>query len=251
MAHADLVFFQQRAHLFGQRQHAQQVGDMAAALMHGGGQHFLRVAEFVHQALVADGFFQRIEVAALDVFHERQFERQFVLHFANDHGNGIHARHLRGAPAAFTGDNFVFIVRYGAHEDGLHHAVLADGFGEFRKRGRIKIAARLEFTGLERGKRQANFGRGSGGLFFFGRRLWSNRLLFFLHQHLFIHLDLAVAFRHQCGKAFAKPFSFGERFCFALRHKYFLISLLFFVAVFKPQPVLYAWLRVLAILLQV
>ena len=48
--------------------------------------HFLGVAEFVHQALVALGLFQRRQILALDVLDQRDLERFTIRQLTDDDG---------------------------------------------------------------------------------------------------------------------------------------------------------------------
>jgi len=40
--------------------------------------------KFVHEAFKSPGSLDRVQVLALDVFHERHFQCELVGHFAND-----------------------------------------------------------------------------------------------------------------------------------------------------------------------
>ncbi len=57
----------------------QRIGDMAAALADDFRQFVLRIAKFSFQLLIAERFFERIEIGALDVFDDREFERLSVV----------------------------------------------------------------------------------------------------------------------------------------------------------------------------
>jgi hypothetical protein len=61
-----------------QFEQAQQVGNMAAAFADDRRQLLLRVAEFVHQPLIARRFLERVEIRALDVLNQRQLQRLLV-----------------------------------------------------------------------------------------------------------------------------------------------------------------------------
>jgi hypothetical protein len=72
----------------------------------------------------------------------------------------VQSRHLRGAPAAFAGDDFVLarLARrtfvYRAHDDGLHHALRLDGIRQFLQRLRTHVHARLVLAPLQQVDRQ-------------------------------------------------------------------------------------------------
>ena len=54
-----------------------------------------------------------------------------------------------GAVTALACDDFVFVRANRAHDDGLHQALLTDGFGQFVECGFIHVAARLVFARLD------------------------------------------------------------------------------------------------------
>ena len=78
----------------GQREQSQRIGDRRAALAEAPRQIFLREAVLIDQARKAGGFFDRIEVLALQVLDDRDFERIAVVGFAHDRRN----RRLAAAP---------------------------------------------------------------------------------------------------------------------------------------------------------
>ena len=59
-------------------QQAHVVGDRRAILADGGRNRFLRHLEFVGQPPVRLRFFDRIQIFALDVFDQRDFEQMLV-----------------------------------------------------------------------------------------------------------------------------------------------------------------------------
>ena len=59
----------------GQPQQAQRVRDRAAILADPLGQHLLRVPELADQPLVTGRFLERVQILALEVLHQRHFER--------------------------------------------------------------------------------------------------------------------------------------------------------------------------------
>jgi hypothetical protein len=113
-----------------------------------------RGLEFVGEALQRNRFFHGVEVFTLDVFDQRHGDRGLVLDFADDGGNRVDAGELRRTPAAFTGDDFVFVVADGANDDGLHHALGLDGVGQFLQRGGVHVATRLVTAALQEFHRQ-------------------------------------------------------------------------------------------------
>ena len=134
-------------HLLRQMQQPQRVGDMASALADDLGDVFLRVTVFVGEREIAARFLQRIEIAALDVLDDRQFERFGVADVEHDDRNFMQARALRRAPAPLAGDDLVVVGAARPHHDRLDDAALADRVGELRKLGIGKQFARIARIG--------------------------------------------------------------------------------------------------------
>ena len=96
----------------------------------------------IDQLRVALGLLDWVEVFALQIFHERQLERRSVVHVADDDRHLGQAGHLRGAPTAFAGDEFVTALAR-PHDQRLHDAVLADRLGQLVQRVVVESVARL------------------------------------------------------------------------------------------------------------
>src|SRR3954468_14458553 len=104
------------------------VVDVRPALAQDLGQVGVGIAELVHQAPVAGGFLNRIEVRALDILDNGVFERGPVVDLNDDHRHLVQAGHLRRAPAPLAGDDFIRrgLIGHRPHQDRLHDAALAD-----------------------------------------------------------------------------------------------------------------------------
>ncbi len=72
---------------------------------------FLRELKLFRQLRVTVGLFNRIQIFALQIFDEREFQNRAVVRFARDDGNFRQLQKLRRAPAAFAGDQFKKIRR--------------------------------------------------------------------------------------------------------------------------------------------
>ena len=149
-----------------QFQQAQRVGHHGAALADFGGDFLLRELKLLGQLRVAVRFFDGVEIFALEIFDERQFEHRAVVGLADDDGHFRQLQQLRGAPAAFAGNQFKITVAF-AHDERLHDALFADGIGQFAQRFGGKILARLERAGTNAVERHAlhafaRVGRGCG-----------------------------------------------------------------------------------------
>src|SRR4051794_13888407 len=91
-----------------------------------------RIAELVHQAPVAGGFLNGIEVRTLHVLDEGVFERGPIVDLNDDHRHLVHVGHLRRAPAPLAGDDFIHrgLIGHRPHHNRLHDAALADRPGQ-------------------------------------------------------------------------------------------------------------------------
>lgn len=138
----------------GQRNQAQQVGHGHPRLADGIGHLLLGQLELLLQALQGQGFFQRVEVLALDVLDQRHGDGGFVGHFA-DHGrDGVQPGLLGGAPAPLTGDDLVAVVADRADHDRLHDAVQTDRVRQFLERLGVHVPTRLVLAALDQLDRQ-------------------------------------------------------------------------------------------------
>ena len=113
-----------------QFEQAQGIGHHGAALADLGGDFLLRELELLDELRVALGFLDRVEVLALQIFDERQFEHRAVVGLADDDGDFRQAEQLGGAPAAFAGDQFEMAVAF-ADDERLDDALFLDGIGQF------------------------------------------------------------------------------------------------------------------------
>ena len=98
-------------HLRRQLGQPHHVGDMAAALADDLGDVFLAAFELVGQRVIALRLFHRVEVFALDVLDDRDLERVAVADVDRHDRHLVQAGDLRGAPAAFAGDDLEAILR--------------------------------------------------------------------------------------------------------------------------------------------
>ena len=88
----------------GSFEQAHGVGDRHAALAHALRDLILRQAEFFDQLFVGQRLFQRIEVGALHILDQRHFQHLLRRDVLDDDRHGFQPGQLRGAPAAFAGD---------------------------------------------------------------------------------------------------------------------------------------------------
>ena len=130
---------------------------MAAALAYHARHRILRPSEAIHQNAVRLGLFQRIQVRALDVLDDRDFEHLDVVHLVDHDRHLGQARRLRRAPAAFASDNLpdAVLARLGPHQDRLQHPLVADRGGQFLQILLAEGLARLVRIGLQAFDRHA------------------------------------------------------------------------------------------------
>ena len=100
---------------------------MRPAFAHRVGQVFLGLVKPLHQLAIARRFLDRVEVGALDVLDNRDFQHFRIVKFPHDHGDLVQLRHLGRPPAPFARDDLEMPlgVRIGAHDQRLDDPLLA------------------------------------------------------------------------------------------------------------------------------
>ncbi|OIQ68146.1 hypothetical protein GALL_502640 [mine drainage metagenome] len=101
--------------------------------------------------MIALRLFHRIEIFALNVLDDRDFERVRIADIDRHDRHLVQAGDLRRTPAALAGDDLVAILRaaHRPHHDRLDHAMLLDRIGEFAEFGIGEFAARIARIRLE------------------------------------------------------------------------------------------------------
>src|SRR3546814_4586213 len=92
---------------------------MAAALVNQLAKRLLAVPELGDQPLKSFGFFDRVQVGALDILHQRQFESGGVVQLPDNGRNLVQPRRLCRPPAPFAGDDFIATAAERADENRL------------------------------------------------------------------------------------------------------------------------------------
>ena len=136
---------------------------MAAALAEGGAEIGLRIAELVDQAMVAGRFLDRVEIRALHVLDDGEFERRSVVRLDNGDRHVVQAGPLGRPPAALAGDDLVGVraLSEGAHHDRLDDAALADRAGEEVEIGLVEGLAWIARVGAQELDRHAPLAAGA------------------------------------------------------------------------------------------
>jgi hypothetical protein len=127
---------------FRQREQTQRVGNGGARLAQPLRNLFLREIVRFDQLRHAGGFFERIEIVALQILDNRNFQTLQVGTRPHDRGNAGPLQHRAGAPAAFSRDELVPLAAL-AHENRHEHAMLDDRGLEFVHGRRVEVFARL------------------------------------------------------------------------------------------------------------
>src|SRR3954462_7641462 len=105
----------------------------------------LSIAELAHQAFVACGFLDGVEVGALDVLENSVFERGLVVDLYNRDRNCMEADQLGRAPAPLAGNDLVSVRQAGngPNDDRLHDPALADRCSQAAEVAFGKLLARI------------------------------------------------------------------------------------------------------------
>ena len=146
-----LAGLHQRLHRLGQLEQPHHVRHMRPALADDLRDLVLAVVEFIHQRQIARRLFDRIEIGALHVLDDGEFERLRVSRFHHRDRHFVQAGALRRAPAPLTGDDLepVGLAANGAHYDRLDDAALANRLGQLVEFGLGESAARVARIGFE------------------------------------------------------------------------------------------------------
>ena len=99
--------------------------------------------QLLDELRVALSFFNRIQVLALQVLDQRQFEHRAVIGFTHDDRHFSQAKQLSGAPAAFACDQLQMAVTL-ADDERLHNALFPDGISQLAQGFGRKILPWLE-----------------------------------------------------------------------------------------------------------
>ena len=143
VTHAEAALDDARLDLLRQLPQAQEIGHRGAAFADPRGRLVLGEVKLLDQAVIGLGLLDRVEVLALDVFHERQFE-QLVVADGLDHDRDLGEPGPAGGPqAALSGDELEAGVGF-ADDQRLQDPLLADRAGELRELLLGKLTAGLE-----------------------------------------------------------------------------------------------------------
>jgi len=101
------------------------------------------MTELPDQALIGLRLFDRIEILALDILDQRNFQRLRLVEITDDRGDAVELRPLRRSPAPLARDDLIAINAGRANNDRLNDAARADAVGQLLQRTLVKVASRL------------------------------------------------------------------------------------------------------------
>ena len=127
---------------------AQCVRDRRARAPHTGREPILGEPEFVDELAIGIGGFDRVEILALEVLDQSEFELMAIGKLANQSGDAIKTGRLGRPEAPLTSDELVAVDRL-SHEDRLKDAVLGDARRERGKTVGIEPLTWLVRVGLD------------------------------------------------------------------------------------------------------
>ena len=153
--------------MLGKIVEAQRVGDVAAALADDAGDVAVRIAVVGAELAVARSFLEGVEIGALDILDDGEFERLAVADVGDDDRNFVLSGPLGGAPPPFAGDDLVGVgdARDRPHQHRLDDAALADRRRELLELCVVEALARVARIGAQEfDRRLADPAADCGGL---------------------------------------------------------------------------------------
>jgi hypothetical protein len=96
------------------------------------------------------GGFYRIQVLALDILDQGEFEHPRVIYILNDYRNFDNSGQFRGAPSSFTGYDLVAVLML-ADNDRLDDPIRTNRRREFLQPVGLKDRAGLHWIGADAG----------------------------------------------------------------------------------------------------
>ena len=98
--------------------------------------------------LISQGYLYGIQILALDILHECHFHHVLIVDGTDIGGHRFQPCHLRGTPAALSGNNLKPVCVHLSQGDGSNDTQFLDAVGQFLQRLGIKFATRLVGIGL-------------------------------------------------------------------------------------------------------
>ena len=102
MASGDAAFFDEFLNGRLEAKETETIGDGGTIFSGALGGLFLREVKFLGEALEGMGLLDRIQIFALEIFHQRHLDGHFLGHVANHDGNATESGALRCTPTTFS-----------------------------------------------------------------------------------------------------------------------------------------------------
>ena len=134
-----------------QIQQTERIGNRRAGLSDAGSGFLLGQGIVLHQFLIAAGFFHRIQVFALKIFHQCQLRDALVVRVKNADRNLRQSRQSGRTPATLSRNGLIISRVQSAYNDRLDQAVPRNGCGEILQPLLVKVFSRLVLPGLHLG----------------------------------------------------------------------------------------------------
>jgi hypothetical protein len=142
MSHRELAANQHGADSRRKLKKAQCIRDSRSIFGDGLCDLLLCKSEFIDEALITFGLFDRIEVRPLEVLNERYRQERLVLDRTHKCRNRFPAQFCGGSESALTSDKFVSLSAR-SDEDWLKKTVGRQARGEIRQLTFLEVASRL------------------------------------------------------------------------------------------------------------
>ncbi len=129
VALAERALPDQLLHVGGELEQADRLGDGRLTHLHGQGDLALAHACAIGERLVALGLLDRVQVGALQVLHQSDFEGGTVVDIQDTDGKGPNPDRQRGPVAPLSADDLVLVAEAGGRRDGADHQRLEQAVG--------------------------------------------------------------------------------------------------------------------------
>jgi hypothetical protein len=125
---------------------------MAAALADDFGQIALRIAKFSAEFFITQSFIKRVQIRALNILDNGDFERLLVIGLDGQNRHFMKAGALRRPPAPLSRDDFISIrdAGNGPRQDRLNDAFRSDRISQFLEFCFVELMARIARIGAQK-----------------------------------------------------------------------------------------------------
>jgi len=142
MPEGELPFLDERLDFVRETKEPQGISDRSSIAADAAGDLLLGQSQPFDEPLIGLGFLDGIEVFALDVLNEREFQHLFIRDIADDGRDLQRSSQLSRSPSAFPSDDLIAKAT-ATHDDRLYQAVSADRISQLAQPLFIISSARL------------------------------------------------------------------------------------------------------------